>query len=167
MSPPRWSASGPLRAAADASGVPMFINARWRRGSSARNVPAERALDEVRDQRNAYEDAGADGLFLPGLIDLATIEAVVAATALPLNVMVMPGLPSLEHLAAAGVRRISQGGASFLAASGMLHATTAAYLGGEAPPAGADGRHRPERAARGHEDRLRHRRAARTGVRSS
>ena len=48
--------------------------------------------------------------------------------------MVIPGLPSLEQLAAAGVRRISQGGASFLAASGMLHATTAAYLGGELHP---------------------------------
>ena len=54
--------------------------------------------------------------------------------ALPLNVMVMPGLPSLEQLATAGVRRISQGGSSFLAASGMLHVTTTAYLGGELHP---------------------------------
>ena len=79
-------------------------------------------------------DAGADGLFLPGLIDLATIEAVVAAVALPLNVMVLPGLPSFEQLAAAGVRRISQGGSSFLAANGMLHAMTAAYVAGELHP---------------------------------
>ena len=48
--------------------------------------------------------------------------------------MVTPGLPSLEQLAAAGVRRISQGGSSFLAANGMLHSTMAAFVGGELHP---------------------------------
>ena len=121
------------RSAAEASGVPMFINARCDVFFGA-SIPAESALDEACARARVYEDAGADGLFLPGLIDLAVIESVVAATALPLNVMVTPGLPSFEQLAAAGVRRISQGGSSFLAGSGMLHAMTAAYLGGELHP---------------------------------
>ena len=86
---------GAARAAADASGVPMFINARCDVFFGA-SVPAEHALDEVRTRAQAYADAGADGLFLPGLIDLATIEAVVAAIDLPLNVMVIPGLPILR-----------------------------------------------------------------------
>jgi 2-methylisocitrate lyase-like PEP mutase family enzyme len=121
------------RSAADASGVPMFINARCDVffGSA---IPAARALDEVQMRAQAYEAAGADGFFLPGLTDLATIEAVVAVIGLPLNVMVAPGLPSLDQLAAAGVRRISQGGSSFLAANGMLHAMTTAYLAGELHP---------------------------------
>ena len=74
------------------------------------------------------------GSSFPGLIDLATIEAIVAAIDLPLNVMVLPGLPSFDELSAVGVRRISQGGSSFLAAAGMLHATTAAYVAGELHP---------------------------------
>ncbi len=121
------------RAAADTSGVPMFVNARCDVFFGAA-VPADRAFDEVRNRAHAYEDAGADGLFLPGLIDLATIEAVIAACELPLNVMVSPGLPSFEQLAAAGVRRISQGGSSFLAANGMVHAMTAAYVAGDLHP---------------------------------
>jgi len=121
------------RSAADAAGVPIFINARCDVFFGA-SIPAERALDEVRSRAQAYADAGADGLFLPGLIDLEAIESIVAATALPLNVMVTPGLPSLEQLAAAGVRRISQGGSSFLAANGMLHSTMAAFVGGELHP---------------------------------
>ena len=84
------------RAAADTAGVPMFINARCDVFFGA-SVPAERTLDEVRTRAQAYADAGADGLFLPGLIDLATIEAIVAAVDLPLNVMVLPGLPSFER----------------------------------------------------------------------
>jgi 2-methylisocitrate lyase-like PEP mutase family enzyme len=121
------------RAAADAAGVPMFINARCDVFFGA-SVPAERSLDEVRTRARAYADAGADGLFLPGLIDLAIIEAVVAAIDLPLNVMVFPGLPSFEQLSDAGVRRISQGGASFLAVNGMVHAMTAAFVAGELHP---------------------------------
>ncbi len=121
------------RVAADASGVPIFINARCDVFFGAA-IPAERALDEVQARAQAYEEAGADGFFLPGLTDLATIEAVVAVVGLPLNVMVAPGLPSLDQLAAAGVRRISQGGSSFLAASGMLHTMTTAYLAGELHP---------------------------------
>ena len=121
------------RSATEASRVPMFINARCDVFFGA-SIPAERAVEEACARARAYEDAGADGLFLPGLIDVATIESVVAATVLPLNVMVSPGLPSFEQLATAGVRRISQGGSSFLAASGMLNAMTAAYLGGELHP---------------------------------
>jgi 2-methylisocitrate lyase-like PEP mutase family enzyme len=121
------------RSAADASGLPIFINARCDVFFGA-SVPMERAVDEARSRAHAYADAGADGLFLPGLIDLETIESIVAASALPLNVMVTPGLPSLEQLVTAGVRRISQGGSSFLAASGMLHSTMAAFVAGELHP---------------------------------
>ena len=43
----------------------------------------------------------------------------------------VPGLPSIDELAAAGVRRISQGAAAFLATIGYLERTTKAFLDGE------------------------------------
>jgi 2-methylisocitrate lyase-like PEP mutase family enzyme len=121
------------RGAADAAGVPMFINARCDVFFGAQ-IPDERRVDEVLARADVYRAAGADGLFLPGLVDLATITALAAQVGLPINVMVVPGLPDLDTLTAAGVRRVSQGGAGFIAMAGALHTTTAAYVGGELHP---------------------------------
>lgn len=127
------------RAAAEDAGVPMYINARCDVFFGA-DVAADRAHDEVAERAGAYKDAGADGLFLPGLLDVDTIKAFTSRIKMPLNVMVLPGLPSLDELIAAGVKRISQGGASFIAAAGALHTMTAAYVNGElVPPADAIG----------------------------
>jgi 2-methylisocitrate lyase-like PEP mutase family enzyme len=70
----------------------------------------------------AYQEAGADVLFAPGLPTLEDIRAVVSAVDLPVNVMAA-GLP-LTHaqLQEAGVRRISTGGALARAAYGALEA---------------------------------------------
>jgi 2-methylisocitrate lyase-like PEP mutase family enzyme len=59
----------------------------------------------------AYQDAGADVLYAPGLVDIQDIRRVVAAVDRPLNVLVRPGLVGVAELAAAGVARISVGGA--------------------------------------------------------
>lgn len=64
----------------------------------------------------AYERAGADVLYAPGLIRLDDICAVVEAVSLPVNVLVLPGAPSVGELAAAGVSRVSVGGAFAFAA---------------------------------------------------
>jgi 2-methylisocitrate lyase-like PEP mutase family enzyme len=53
---------------------------------------------------------------------------------LAVNVMVQPGMPSVEELAEAGVRRISQGGTSFLAVTGGLAWATQHYLAGDLSP---------------------------------
>jgi 2-methylisocitrate lyase-like PEP mutase family enzyme len=66
----------------------------------------------------AYQDAGADGVFVPGLTDEASIAEVGAATALPLNILVAPGGPSLARLAELGVRRVSLGSLLFRLALG-------------------------------------------------
>jgi 2-methylisocitrate lyase-like PEP mutase family enzyme len=124
---------GAARAAADAAGVPIFVNARCDVFFGA-DVPADRRLDEVDERAGCYAAAGADGLFLPGLVDLDTIAAVVARTELPLNVMVIPGMPSLPELEAAGVRRVSQGAATFLAMAGLLSSLTSDYLAGQLDP---------------------------------
>jgi len=57
-----------------------------------------------------YQEAGADVLFAPGLKTLDEVRAVTSSVDRPVNVLVAPGRPPVEELAAAGVARISVGG---------------------------------------------------------
>jgi 2-methylisocitrate lyase-like PEP mutase family enzyme len=66
-------------------------------------------LDDTIARLQAYEAAGADVVFAPGLRELDEIKAVAASTELPLNVLAVPSL-SVEEIGAAGARRISVGG---------------------------------------------------------
>lgn len=59
----------------------------------------------------AYQQAGADVLYAPGLTSLADVRSVVTSVDLPVNVLVFPGLATVAELAQAGVARISIGGA--------------------------------------------------------
>jgi 2-methylisocitrate lyase-like PEP mutase family enzyme len=59
----------------------------------------------------AYQEAGADVLYAPGLSRLDDIRSVVSSVDRPVNVLVWPGLPSVAELAEAGVARVSVGGA--------------------------------------------------------
>ena len=68
----------------------------------------------------AYQEAGADVLYAPGLTDLADIRQVVTSVDLPMNVLALPGGPPISELAAAGVRRVSVGGSFAFAALGAL-----------------------------------------------
>jgi 2-methylisocitrate lyase-like PEP mutase family enzyme len=70
----------------------------------------------------SYQDAGADVLFAPGLRDLDTIRELVASLDLPVNVLALPGMPSVAELAEAGASRISVGGAFAFAAYGAAAA---------------------------------------------
>jgi 2-methylisocitrate lyase-like PEP mutase family enzyme len=68
----------------------------------------------------AYQEAGADVLYAPGLTELEDIRQVVAAVDRPVNVLVRPGVPAVSELARAGVRRVSVGGAFAFAALGAV-----------------------------------------------
>jgi len=68
----------------------------------------------------AYQAAGADVLYAPGLTRLADIRQVVQAVDRPVNVLAMVGAPSVRELAEAGVSRVSVGGAFAFAAYGAL-----------------------------------------------
>src|SRR5947208_5449487 len=68
----------------------------------------------------AYQEAGADVLFAPGLTDLADIRSVVSSVDRPVNVLALPGGPTVAELAELGVRRVSVGGAFAFAAYGAL-----------------------------------------------
>jgi 2-methylisocitrate lyase-like PEP mutase family enzyme len=68
----------------------------------------------------AYQAAGADVLYAPGLTALDDIRQVVASVDLPVNVLARPGAPTVAELAATGVARVSVGGAFAFAALGAL-----------------------------------------------
>ncbi|MDQ1696876.1 MAG: hypothetical protein QOJ03_2229 [Frankiaceae bacterium] len=85
-------------------------------------------VDDLADtiaRLQAYQAAGADVLFAPGLTTLADIRSVVTSVDRPVNVLVAPGRPSVAELAAAGVARISVGGAfAFAAYAALVEAAT-------------------------------------------
>ena len=82
-------------------------------------------LDDTIRRLQAFEKAGADVLFAPGLPDLAAVRAVCAAVGKPVNFMAgIKGRSfSVAELEAAGVRRISLATSLFRAAmTGLVHA---------------------------------------------
>ncbi|MEX2297332.1 MAG: isocitrate lyase/phosphoenolpyruvate mutase family protein [Dongiaceae bacterium] len=68
----------------------------------------------------AYQEAGANVLFAPGLRNRDEVASVLASIDRPLNVLMGPGGASVADLAALGVRRISVGGSLYRAACGGL-----------------------------------------------
>jgi 2-methylisocitrate lyase-like PEP mutase family enzyme len=102
-------------AAAHDGPVPLVLTAR------AENYLHGRPdLDDTIARLQAYQEAGADVLYAPGLRRLEDIRQVVAAVDRPVNVLAVPGAPSVSELAAAGVGRISVGGAFAFAALGAV-----------------------------------------------
>ena len=68
----------------------------------------------------AYQEAGADVLYAPGVTGMADIRQLLSAVDRPVNVLAMPGVPPVAELAEAGVSRVSVGGAFAYAALGAL-----------------------------------------------
>jgi 2-methylisocitrate lyase-like PEP mutase family enzyme len=92
-------------------------------------------LDDTIRRLTAFAEVGADVLYAPALPDMDAIRAVVRAVApKPVNVLIGPGVP-LAELAAAGVRRVSLGGALYRRAMGGLAAAAQALRAGDLPGA--------------------------------
>ncbi|TAJ87321.1 oxaloacetate decarboxylase [Reyranella sp.] len=89
-------------------GVPFTFTAR-----ADNLIRGVRDLDDTIRRLKAFEAAGADVLYAPGLRDLATMRTVVSEIGKPLNVVMSAGDPDLtaDQIAAVGVKRISVGGA--------------------------------------------------------
>ncbi|MET7574325.1 isocitrate lyase/phosphoenolpyruvate mutase family protein [Streptomyces sp. NPDC005492] len=103
------------RAAADAEGVALFINARtdtFLRGAGGVDATLERAA--------AFRAAGADGIFVPGAVDPGTVKELADGIDAPLNVLVGHGAPPVAELAALGVARVSAGSTVALAAYAVV-----------------------------------------------
>jgi 2-methylisocitrate lyase-like PEP mutase family enzyme len=94
-----------------------------------------RDLDDTIRRLTAFAEVGADVLYAPGLPDMEAIRAVVRAVApKPVNVLIGPGV-TVADLAAAGVRRISLGGALYRRAMGGLVEAAEAMRAGDLPTA--------------------------------
>jgi 2-methylisocitrate lyase-like PEP mutase family enzyme len=115
------------RAAADAAGVRLFINARtdvYLKGL----VPPEQRVAESLARAALYERAGADGIFVAGARDASEIAALVAGTALPLNILALAGVPAAAELGRLGVRRLSAGSGIAEAVYGRMAQLTEGFL---------------------------------------
>jgi 2-methylisocitrate lyase-like PEP mutase family enzyme len=96
------------RKAAESAGVNVFINARTDVYLAEIGSPQSRVGETVK-RAARYRDAGADGVFVPGLSDPSAIRAIVAEVKMPVNVMAYPGLPLAKELQKLGVKRLSSG----------------------------------------------------------
>jgi 2-methylisocitrate lyase-like PEP mutase family enzyme len=77
-------------------------------------------IDDVLKRAEAYAEAGASGFFIPGLLDDALIGRICKSVVLPVNVMVMGGVPSNKRLTELGVARISYGPIPYVDAMNAL-----------------------------------------------
>jgi 2-methylisocitrate lyase-like PEP mutase family enzyme len=66
----------------------------------------------------AYQEAGADVLFAPAVVEPGALRQLLGSVDVPVSVLVLPGAPTVGELAALGVSRISVGGAIAVAAYG-------------------------------------------------
>ncbi|MEP6730448.1 MAG: isocitrate lyase/phosphoenolpyruvate mutase family protein [bacterium] len=96
------------RNAAIGAGCDLVINVRVDPYLLQVGAPETR-FDETVRRAKIYRAAGADCVFVPGVIDVDTIGALVRAIDGPLNIMAMPGAPSVSQLAELGVARVSVG----------------------------------------------------------
>jgi len=98
-----------LKAAAPAA----FINARTDLFLKSSADAHGGLVDEALERGRAYAEAGADGLFVPGLNDESLIARVCADSSLPINIMCAPGGPGVARLAELGVARVSYAGGPY------------------------------------------------------
>jgi 2-methylisocitrate lyase-like PEP mutase family enzyme len=119
-----FPANGKLREIvdqADAANIRFFLNARTdvffqRPPEQHDNAMVVEAIERAR----AYAEAGADGLFAPGLADITLIARLAEASTLPLNIMVGDTTPQVRVLAEHGVARVSHGPRPYLTAMKAL-----------------------------------------------
>jgi 2-methylisocitrate lyase-like PEP mutase family enzyme len=109
-----------IKQAAKSRHADIFINARC--DVYLQNLaPDARKLEESIRRGKLYAEAGADGLFMPGMSDLAQIRDVVNTIDLPVNILIMKPVRPISALKAAGVRRVSAGALIGRAAYGAAY----------------------------------------------
>ncbi|MGC4839497.1 isocitrate lyase/PEP mutase family protein [Micromonospora vinacea] len=114
-------------AAVKAAVPELFVNARTDTWWLGVDDPLPQTLARAR----AYRVAGADGIFVPGTVDLATLRVLTERIDAPVNALYQPGGPGLAEFGAAGVARVSTGSLLFRAALGAALAAADAVRDGE------------------------------------
>ena len=117
-----------VRAAAEAArglGFPFVLTAR-----AENHIRGNPDLEDTIARLRAYEEAGADVLYAPGLRSGDEIRAVCEAVSRPVNVLAHPGL-TIDAIVAGGAQRISVGGALAFVAYGAMAAAAQSLLDGD------------------------------------
>jgi 2-methylisocitrate lyase-like PEP mutase family enzyme len=112
---PRSLAADRVRAAVEAAAGRVVVTAR-----AENHFRGVDDLDDTVARLMAFQRAGADVLFAPGIRTIEQIRAVVECVDVPVNVLLVPGMPAVPELAELGVRRVSVGGAFAFAAYASL-----------------------------------------------
>ncbi|MFJ8629470.1 isocitrate lyase/phosphoenolpyruvate mutase family protein [Streptomyces sp. NPDC093568] len=114
-------------AAVKAAAPGLFVNARtdtyWLGGAEL----------DTRDRLDAYQRAGADAVFVPGLTEPRAIADLVKHLDLPLNILYSPAGPTVPRLADLGVRRVSLGSLLYRRALGAALETMTEIRQGRTP----------------------------------
>lgn len=109
------------RQTADAAKMHFFLNVRTDVFLQTSAEHHDSGMVDVTVERaRAYANAGADGLFAPGLADISLIAQLAKASPLPLNIMVGDANPTLRALTEHGIARVSYGPRPYLMAMKAL-----------------------------------------------
>lgn len=103
-----------IKAVAADEGIPLVLNARTDLFLGTDPASHEGYLAEALERETAYAEAGADCFFVPGLTDARLISEVTAKVSLPVNVMMMGDLKTINDVVSLGVSRASYGPGPFL-----------------------------------------------------
>lgn len=121
---PLAEAAERVAAAAAAAGDGFVLTAR-----AENHIRGHDYLDDTIARLQAYQEAGADVLFAPGVVAVEDVRRVVEAVDRPVSVLLLPGGPSVPELAEAGAARISVGGSFAFAALGAVKRAAEELLG--------------------------------------
>ncbi|MCM3243199.1 MULTISPECIES: isocitrate lyase/PEP mutase family protein [Cytobacillus] len=103
-----------IKELSESRNMPLFINARtdiyWLNIGDSPTL-----LQEALKRAKAYQAAGADCIFIPGLTDMKIIKKIREEISCPINLLVDPEMPSLTELSNIGIERLSCGSVPFRA----------------------------------------------------
>lgn len=104
--------------AVKASGIPIVVNARTDSYWLKIGDDTTRLRTSI-ERANRYREAGADCLFVPAVTDKVTIKTLVKEIKGPINLLTVPGCPTIPELEQLGVRRVSEGSGPMRASMGL------------------------------------------------
>jgi 2-methylisocitrate lyase-like PEP mutase family enzyme len=118
---------GRMKTISSTAGVALWINARvdvYLR----RLAEGDAAYDETVHRARVYREAGADSIFVPGVVEEGMIARLVEDVVLPLNLLAWPGLPPASRLKELGVRRLSAGSGIAKVVINRVHEMAQSFL---------------------------------------